>query len=244
MPMILAENLKKYYNVGDHEVRALDDVSFTIEQGELTAIVGQSGSGKSTLMNIIGCLDRPDGGRYVLDAHDVSRMSEAELAGIRNRKIGFVFQNFNLLPRMSAVENVETPLLYAGETWPRAKAIASLERVGLGHRMWHQPNELSGGQRQRVAIARALVTRPAILLADEPTGALDSKTGDEIMALFAELNDEGVTVIIVTHEPDIADRCRRVIVLRDGKIIDDRAGKAPPRAAKPKPVPQEAKAAV
>lgn len=225
MPLISADGLRKTYNVGDHVVHALSDVSFRVDAGEMTAIVGQSGSGKSTLMNIIGCLDRPDTGTYVLDGQDVSRLSENQLAGVRNRKIGFVFQNYSLLPRMSAVENVETPLLYGGERHPRAKAIASLERVGMGHRMWHQPNELSGGQRQRVAIARALVTRPSIILADEPTGALDSRTGEEIMNLFHELNDDGVTLIIVTHEPSLAERCRRVIALRDGRVLDDRPGR-------------------
>lgn len=224
-PLIVAEDLRKTYRVGDHDVHALAGLSFSIHAGEMTAIVGQSGSGKSTLMNIIGCLDRPDGGRYLLDGQDVSRLRENDLAGIRNRKIGFVFQNYSLLPRMSAVENVETPLLYAGEGSPRTKAVAALERVQMAHRMWHQPNELSGGQRQRVAIARALVTNPSIILADEPTGALDTRTGEEILGLFRRLNEEGATLIIVTHEPTIAERCRRVISLRDGTIIDDREGR-------------------
>ena len=221
---IRVTDLKKVYQMGDQEVKALDGVSFSISDGEMVAIIGSSGSGKSTLMNILGCLDRPTSGRYELDGKDVSRLSENELARIRNQKIGFVFQSFNLLPRMSALENVQVPLLYSGirTSKAREKAMEALERVGLASRYHHEPNQLSGGQRQRVAIARALVTQPTIILADEPTGNLDSKTSVEIMALFQELNVQGVTLIIVTHEPDIADHCRRVLQVRDGRLIDDR----------------------
>ncbi len=210
--------------MGDQEVRALDGVSFSIDAGEMIAIVGSSGSGKSTLMNILGCLDRPTSGKYEMNGQDVSRLSQNALARIRNRNIGFVFQSFNLLPRMSALENVEVPLLYSGARHGKARerALAALTRVGLGERCHHEPNQLSGGQRQRVAIARALVTEPTIILADEPTGNLDSKTSVEIMALFQELNIQGVTLIIVTHEHEIADHCRREIVVRDGRIIGDR----------------------
>lgn len=218
---IQVENLVKVYRMGDSDVRALDGVSFGIEPGEMAAIIGASGSGKSTLMNIIGCLDRPTEGRYVLDGQDVSKLSDDRLARIRNRNIGFVFQNFNLLPRMSALENVEVPLLYSGMHHAKEKALTALKRVGLGERAHHEPNQLSGGQRQRVAIARALVTNPTILLADEPTGNLDTKTGEEIMALFHELNDQGVTLILVTHEHDIALHCKRMIQLRDGRILED-----------------------
>ncbi len=214
-------DIVKIYRMGDQDVRAVDGVSFTIDRGEMVAIVGASGSGKTTLMNIIGCLDRPTSGQYFLDGEDVSKLSENALARIRNRKIGFVFQNFNLLPRMSALENVEVPLLYAGYRHAKAEALAALERVGLGSRAHHEPNQLSGGQRQRVAIARALVTRPTIVLADEPTGNLDSKTSVEIMELFRQLNAEGVTLVIVTHEHDIAAYCRRIIHMRDGKVISD-----------------------
>lgn len=220
-PIVEAVNLRKIYTMGDQEVRALDGISFRVEPGEMTAILGASGSGKSTLMNIIGCLDRPTSGEYRLDGEDVSRLSDSALARIRNRKIGFVFQNFNLLPRMTALENVEVPLLYSGMSHAKDRAMAALERVGLASRARHEPNQLSGGQRQRVAIARALVTNPSMVLADEPTGNLDTKTGDEIMNLFRELNEQGVTLLIVTHEPEIAARCRRAIVMRDGHIIED-----------------------
>lgn len=218
-------DLRKIYQMGDQEVRALDGVSFAVSSGEMLAIVGSSGSGKSTLMNILGCLDRPSSGRYELDGQDVSRLSGNDLARIRNRNIGFVFQSFNLLPRMSALDNVVVPLLYSGisSSQARHRALAALERVGLGSRHHHEPNQLSGGQRQRVAIARALVTEPTIILADEPTGNLDSKTSVEIMALFQELNAQGVTLIIVTHEPDIASHCKRMIHVRDGHLIDDKA---------------------
>lgn len=234
-PAIEVYDLTKVYRMGDQEVRALDGVTFTINEGEMTAILGSSGSGKSTLMNIIGCLDPPTTGRYVLNGRDVSNLSLNELARIRNRNIGFVFQSFNLLPRMSALENVEVPLLYSGMRGAKEKAQAALERVGLAERSHHEPNQLSGGQRQRVAIARALVTNPAIVLADEPTGNLDSKTGEEIMQLFHELNDQGVTLIVVTHEPDIAQHCSRSITLRDGRIVEDKFHERLAVAAAPLP---------
>jgi putative ABC transport system ATP-binding protein len=220
MPLIDAQDLVKTYSLGGDVIRALDGVSLQIEAGEMIAITGHSGSGKSTLMHILGCLDRIESGRYVLNGHDISRMSRDELAGIRNRQIGFVFQTFNLLPRLTALENVELPLMYAGRRSAREQAKAALSRVGLGERLKHSPSQLSGGQRQRVAIARALINDPAILLADEPTGNLDSKSGDEIMGIFHELHDAGRTVIIVTHEPDIAAHCRRRVHLKDGKIVE------------------------
>ena len=220
-PAIEVKDLTKIYEMGGERVHALDGVTFTIEPGEMVAIIGASGSGKSTLMNIIGCLDRPTGSQYKLDGEDVSRLSSNALARVRNRKIGFVFQNFNLLPRMSALENVEVPILYSGTGGAVKRARAALERVGLAERADHEPNQLSGGQRQRVAIARALVNTPTILLADEPTGNLDSRTGKDIMHLFHELHEQGVTLIIVTHDNEIADQCSRKIVLRDGKILED-----------------------
>jgi len=218
--VIIAESLVKTYTLGGGVVRALDDVSFEIKAGEMVAIRGPSGSGKSTLMHIIGCLDTPDSGTYVLGGEDVSRLGKDRLAEIRNQNIGFVFQTFNLLPRMSALENVELPIHYAGRKDAREHAEAALKIVGLGDRMEHEPNQLSGGQRQRVAIARAIVTSPKILLADEPTGALDSKTGEEILALFKSLNEQGRTIIIVTHDAAIARHCKREIFLRDGKIAE------------------------
>jgi putative ABC transport system ATP-binding protein len=216
--MIRAENLRKTYVLGGQEVHALDDVSLAIREGEMVAIRGPSGSGKSTLMNIMGCLDRPDAGRYFLAGEDVSQFSKNALAEVRNKRIGFIFQNFNLLPRMSALENVELPLHYAGRRDAVKSAHAALEIVGLGDRTHHEPNQLSGGQRQRVAVARALVTNPAILLADEPTGALDSKTGEEILALFKSLNAQGRTILVVTHDAHVAAHCQREIYLHDGKI--------------------------
>jgi putative ABC transport system ATP-binding protein len=216
--MIVADDLCKTYELGGQTVRALDHVSLQINQGEMVAIRGPSGSGKSTLMNILGCLDRPDSGLYILAGEDVSKIPKNKLAAIRNRRIGFVFQNFNLLPRMTALENVELPLHYAARHDAIEQAKKALTTVGLGERMHHEPNQLSGGQRQRVAIARGLVTDPAILLADEPTGALDSRTGEEILALFKTLNAAGRTIIVVTHDAAVAAHCQREIVIRDGKI--------------------------
>ncbi|HUT33206.1 MAG TPA: ABC transporter ATP-binding protein [Planctomycetota bacterium] len=218
--MIQADGLVKTYFVGGSTIRALDGVSFRIEAGEMVAVTGPSGSGKSTLMHILGCLDSADAGRYVLAGEDVSELSKDRLAAIRNRRIGFVFQTFNLLARTSALENVELPLLYAGQRQARDRAREALRGVGLEDRMRHEPSQLSGGQRQRVAIARAIVTDPAIVLADEPTGNLDTKTGDEILAIFESLNAQGRTIILVTHEPDVARHCRRQIAMRDGRIVD------------------------
>lgn len=216
-------DIKKVYQMGETEVAALAGVSLDIKEGEFTAIMGPSGSGKSTLMNILGCLDRPTSGSYILDGHEVAAQSDDELAETRNKRIGFVFQNFNLLPRISALQNVALPLVYAGidKNERLKRAAKALEAVGLGHRLDHQPNELSGGQRQRVAIARALVNEPTIIMADEPTGNLDSKSGVEVMGIFQALNDEGRTIILVTHEPDIAEHARRVIHVRDGLIVQD-----------------------
>jgi putative ABC transport system ATP-binding protein len=217
--MIEIENITKVYQMGETEVRALDGVSLKIEDGEWVAITGPSGSGKSTLMAILGCLDSPTSGSYQLDGIDVAQMRDDQLASVRNKKIGFVFQQFNLLSRTSALENVALPLLYATGNHQRDRATAALKAVGLSDRMGHRPNELSGGQQQRVAIARALVTEPSIVLADEPTGNLDSKTGKEIMALFAELHQtRGLTVIFVTHDPAIAANAQRVIHIQDGMI--------------------------
>ena len=233
-PVIEISGVKKVYRMGETEVFALRGVDLTVNAGELLAVMGSSGSGKSTLMNILGCLDIPTAGSYVLDGTRVDGMSRNDLADLRNRKLGFVFQGFNLLPRTSAVENVELPLLYdrTGRwTNTRALAVEALERVGLGARLDHQPSELSGGQQQRVAIARALVTQPTLLLADEPTGNLDSRTSVEVMALFQALNEQGITVIIVTHEPDIAQYAHRVIDVRDGRIMRDHAVAAPRSAA-------------
>lgn len=222
-PIIQISDLTRFYQMGDTTVKALNGVTFHIHKNEYLAIMGPSGSGKSTLMNMIGCLDTPSSGEYVLNNNRVSDMNDAELAEIRNREIGFVFQTFNLLPRTSCLANVELPLIYAGMKAKERKqrAIDVLTKVGLGDRIDHKPNELSGGQRQRVAIARALVNSPSILLADEPTGNLDSKTGDEIMVLFEELYQQGNTIILVTHENEIADHSRRIIKLKDGKIESD-----------------------
>ncbi len=222
-PLIRAEDLWRTYVMGSEEIHALRGVSFTIDPGEYVAIMGPSGSGKSTLMNLIGCLDSPSKGNYVLRGKMVSQMGDDELAEIRNREIGFVFQTFNLLPRASALHNVELPMVYAGVPKEErlARARRSLEMVDLGDRVTHKPNELSGGQRQRVAIARALVMGPSILLADEPTGNLDTGTGEEIMRLFEKLHTEGHTIILVTHEKDIADHAHRTIHIRDGKIESD-----------------------
>ena len=218
--VISAEDLTKVYKMGEVEVNALRGVSFNIKRGEIVSIMGPSGSGKSTLMNILGCLDHPTGGKYVLDEEVVSDLRDDQLAEIRNRKVGFVFQSFNLLPRASALSNVELPMRYAGKVSNRKQiAREALESVGLSDRIFHKPTELSGGQQQRVAIARALVNNPAILMADEPTGNLDSKSGKEIMELIINLNRErGTTVIIVTHDPSIAEQTQRVIRLRDGQL--------------------------
>ena len=217
------KNIFRLYQVGSEEVRALDDVSLQIDKNEYVAIMGPSGSGKSTLMNILGCLDTPTSGEYELKGINVSNMSDNELAEVRNKEIGFVFQTFNLLPRSNAFHNVELPLIYAGFSSQERKKIAAaaLTSVGLKERMYHKPNELSGGQRQRVAIARALVTNPAIILADEPTGNLDSRTGEDIMALFQILYKQGNTIILVTHEEYIAEHANRIIRLKDGKIEKD-----------------------
>jgi len=236
--MIHAEELTKVYQMGDSEVWALNGANFTINQGEMVAIMGPSGSGKSTLMSIIGCLDVPTGGSYRLDGVAVENMDEAKLADIRGRKIGFVFQQFNLLARTSALENVMLPLTYAGISGRERKdlALKALERVGLGDRTHHAPNELSGGQQQRVAIARALVNQPAILLADEPTGALDSKTGVEIMDLFQSLHKEsGQTVILVTHDSYVARHTDRIIKISDGRIVSDEVNHQTIKAGAPRP---------
>ncbi|GAB4204192.1 MAG: ABC transporter ATP-binding protein [Roseiflexaceae bacterium] len=225
--MIEVRDLRKTYRMGDIDVPALRGVSFSIKRGEFVAIMGPSGSGKSTLMNLLGCLDTPTSGHYVLDGLAVEKLDRDLLAAVRNRKIGFVFQQFNLLSRQTALENVALPLVYLGGVPPEERAErarAVLEQVGLGDRMDHRPKELSGGQQQRVAIARALITRPALLLADEPTGNLDSAASEEIMALFADLNRQGITVVLVTHEPDIAAHAARVLVVRDGLLASDQAG--------------------
>jgi putative ABC transport system ATP-binding protein len=222
--VIRVEGLKRVYHTGKTEVHALRGIDLTVERGEMLAIMGASGSGKSTLMNILGCLDRPTEGSYWLDGVRVDGMTRNELADVRNAKIGFVFQGFNLLARTAAIENVELPLMYDRRhhaNGTRAAAREALERVGLGERLDHEPSELSGGQQQRVAIARALVTRPSLLLADEPTGNLDSHTSVEVLALFQELNDAGITIVVVTHEHDIAQYTRRVVELRDGLVLRD-----------------------
>ncbi len=219
--MIEVERLFKTYQMGSRKVSALDGVDFRIEKGEFVAIMGPSGSGKSTLMNLLGCLDLPSSGIYRLENLDIQHLKSNQLAEVRNRRIGFVFQSFNLLPRVTALENTELPLLYGRVPKSTEIAFQALERVGLAHRAKHKPTELSGGECQRVAIARALVNGPAIILADEPTGNLDSVTGKEILALFLELNQEGVTLILVTHEQEIAQQAKRIIQMRDGKIITD-----------------------
>ena len=220
--MIDIEDLSKIYEIGEVNVVALNNISFHCDEGEMISIMGASGSGKSTLMNILGCLDRPTTGTYLLDNTDVSRLKDDQLAEIRNKKIGFVFQSFNLLPRVSAVANVELPIVYAGAKNKRERALESLEAVGIGKRAYHRPSEMSGGEQQRVAIARALVLRPSIILADEPTGNLDTTTSHSIMSLLQEQHEKGITVIIVTHEEDIAEYTQRTIYLRDGKIVDEK----------------------
>jgi len=222
-PVIEARGLKRDFQLGESVVHALRGVSLSVQRGEMTAIMGPSGSGKSTLMHLLGCLDTPSEGTIRIEEEDVSALSETELALVRNRRVGFVFQQFNLLPRINVLENVSTPLLYAGvpARQRRERATEALERVGLADRLRHRPTELSGGQRQRVAVARALVTNPVIILADEPTGNLDSATSVEIMALFQELCRSGITIALVTHEPDIAGFARRVVTMKDGRIISD-----------------------
>jgi putative ABC transport system ATP-binding protein len=223
--VIRVEDIHKYYKLGETRVHALRGVSLTVERGEFVAVMGASGGGKSTFMNILGCLDKPSSGKYVLEGTEVSKLSKKELASIRNRKIGFVFQGFNLLSRTTALENVELPTLYAkiSKAEGEQRARSALELVGLAERMLHFPSQLSGGQQQRVAIARGLVNHPAILLADEPTGNLDSRTSVEIMDIFQHLNDEGLTIVLVTHEPDVAQFAKRTIHFRDGKIRKDEA---------------------
>jgi putative ABC transport system ATP-binding protein len=230
--IIQIENLFKVYRTGTLEVTALRDVAFAVAAGEYVAIMGQSGSGKSTLMNILGCLDTMTKGTYLLDGEDVAQIKGKKLAQIRNRKIGFVFQSYNLLPRLNALQNVELPMIYAGVRGKRRRkaAVEALERVGLSERMYHKPAELSGGQKQRVAIARALVNSPSILLADEPTGNLDSRSGEEIMGIFQRLNREGVTIVMVTHEQDIAEHTNRIVAFKDGRIISDEPVLNPTRA--------------
>ncbi len=219
--VIELKDVKKLYKMGDIEVPALNGVSLQVNQGEMVAITGPSGSGKSTLMNIIGCLDTPTSGTYVLDGLNVSKMSDDEQANVRNKNIGFVFQQFNLLPRTPALDQVELPMVYAGAPDRRERALKALQAVGLGERVHHRPNELSGGQQQRVAIARALVNNPSIILADEPTGNLDSKSGTEIMGIFKSLNkDKGLTIVLVTHDPNIAAQAQRVIHVSDGVVVN------------------------
>jgi putative ABC transport system ATP-binding protein len=233
LPVIRVEGVHKYYDLGETKVHALRGIDLEIQPGEFVAIMGSSGSGKSTLMNLLGCLDKPTSGRYLLDSIDVSQLDKKTLANIRNRKLGFVFQGFNLLARTTALENVELPTLYAHlpkeERLERARK--ALEMVGLGERVEHFPSQLSGGQQQRVAIARALVNRPSILLADEPTGNLDSRTSVEIMQVLQELNEQGLTIVLVTHEADIAQFAQRIVVFRDGKIRKDERIEKRPRAA-------------
>ncbi len=221
--MIELYNISKIYKIGDNEVYALNGVTLKIQKNEFVAILGPSGSGKSTLMNIIGCLDTPTSGSYILDGNEVSKLSDNQLAEIRNSKIGFVFQQFNLIPQLTALENVELPLIYQGVSASKRHKLAkeALEKVGLGDRLHHRPRQLSGGQQQRVAIARALVTSPSIILADEPTGNLDSKSGSEIMQIFKQLHSQGSTIVLITHDNNIASQAKRIVRIHDGQIVED-----------------------
>lgn len=220
--MIELHNVTKVYDIGEVKVKALDNVSFRCQEGEVVSIMGPSGSGKSTLLNILGCLDKPTSGSYSLEGQDVSKLSDNALAVIRNRKLGFVFQSYNLLPKMTALENVELPIVYAGQARRRARALEALESVGIGSRAHHHPSEMSGGEQQRVAIARCLINNPLIILADEPTGNLDTKSSQNIMALLLEQSKKGITIIVVTHEEDIAVYTQRTIYLRDGNMIEEK----------------------
>lgn len=222
MNAIELKNVTKMYDAGEVKVTALDNVSFICEVGEMVSIMGHSGSGKSTMLNILGCLDRPTSGSYYLDGEDVSRMNDDQLARIRNKKIGFVFQAYNLLPKLTALANVELPLIYAGTNHREQRAREALEAMGIGHRVYHKPAEMSGGEKQRVAIARALINNPVIILADEPTGNLDTATSHVIMTLLVDLNKKGITIVIVTHEEDIASYTRRTIYLRDGQVVEEK----------------------
>jgi len=239
MALIEMKGITKVYRMGEEDVQALRGIALSIDKGEYVAIMGPSGSGKSTLMNLIGCLDTPTAGSYRLNGSEVARMSDDELAGIRNREIGFVFQTFNLLPRTTAVAQVELPLVYSGvpKRERHQRAVEALHAVGLADRMTHQPSELSGGQRQRVAVARALINRPSLILADEPTGNLDSKTGADIMALFDTLNRRGNTIVLVTHEEDVADHARRIVRILDGRVLDDRSNTKARAAESPAAIP-------
>jgi len=221
--LIELRDIRKIYTIGDQEVRALDGVTLEVKTGEFVAIMGPSGSGKSTLMHILGCLDAPTSGRYLLNGEDVGNLEDKLLAGVRNREIGFVFQSYNLLPSFTAIENVELPMIYGSVKKRREKAKAALDRVGLTDRMYHKPTELSGGQQQRVAIARAIATEPSVLMADEPTGNVATRQGEEIMAIFQELNSQGISAILVTHEPHIAQHATRLVQVQDGKIVADQA---------------------